>query len=803
MPGPVVHTIIAEQLPQAFEAADESQEGSDPAHPHLTAIAEDSLRAHRTALVYGAQGPDPLFLNPDDLLRVGVAEYWNTWSNLRGQLAVKMYELSKPLEKVREDIRDASEATLDEMENRSHVIDQLTNLQARFKQLSTLISHVLKGFVKKTILDNADVFGLYISPLQTCGKVKSWSAGNKWQKDHELWSWFDILHSRRTGEFATNLLDIATGKKDGEDGDKKERPLLKSYAIGYLSHVAGDVTGHPYVNLITGGPYRLNQSQRHTSQEKIMDVWAYDRYYAPNNDKGFSLAELDAFVDDRYYIGDEVVESGLHKNFQFTQGDIEPIQYTPDPDHTLGQGPNPPIRSALKLPDEIADNFAKAVTETFRDEETPDEEEPFGELTADEVATAYRLWYRNIHGSTNEFGPVPPSELPGDVDLTGPLQEELEEFAEEADDVTSAVDDLWDALTDMELGDTDTLAGVAACMASLGNGTFDSTDVECLEAAAESINGYLSGLATAVANLAKQVIDVWISIFEIVEAIAAIPLVALNFMLQQAYEGLWACYKDLLMVVAACGFGTMYSEDLQNTHLKNMWNPEEDDAAKRSAKGTIFMPEKDHYGFPRKGLKAGHTVDAKAVLDEDDQPDLPGLENDVHLLVPFSEVEEPRTIPGPEEYAVNTPEVFINDPDDLLGGDSTTGSDLYNYLPDPVENTGALGGRFIERADFQSPDPDENEEEDSTDRVFEESVLGDAVTLTVALFKHYKRDNPIPNFNLSGDRSVAYPTWANLHGCNREPRDRLQHWHDVRGEGVPWLIEPIEPVFVPDVEEHY
>ena len=75
------------------------------------------------------------------------------------------------------------------------------------------------------------------------------------------WYWFDMLHYRKTGEFAKNLVAIA------QSGTDRQR----AYAYGYLSHITTDLVGHAYVNQIVGGPYRLH-SQRHTVVENFMDT---------------------------------------------------------------------------------------------------------------------------------------------------------------------------------------------------------------------------------------------------------------------------------------------------------------------------------------------------------------------------------------------------------------------------------------------------------------------------------------------------------------------------------------------------
>src|SRR5215471_18823951 len=53
------------------------------------------------------------------------------------------------------------------------------------------------------------------------------------------------------------------------------RKRLKAYALGWMTHLATDVTGHPFVNEKSGGPYRTHW-QRHHLVENHMDALVYD-----------------------------------------------------------------------------------------------------------------------------------------------------------------------------------------------------------------------------------------------------------------------------------------------------------------------------------------------------------------------------------------------------------------------------------------------------------------------------------------------------------------------------------------------
>ncbi len=80
----------------------------------------------------------------------------------------------------------------------------------------------------------------------------------------EDWYWFDMLHYRKTGTYAQNMWNNAQTQEE------------KAYVLGYLTHIAADVTGHPYVNTAVGGPAR-SHNQRHHFVENMMDTWVYDK----------------------------------------------------------------------------------------------------------------------------------------------------------------------------------------------------------------------------------------------------------------------------------------------------------------------------------------------------------------------------------------------------------------------------------------------------------------------------------------------------------------------------------------------
>ena len=94
------------------------------------------------------------------------------------------------------------------------------------------------------------------------------------QKDlpRERWYWADYLHYIKSGRFVTQLITNARATGNAN---------LLAYAYGYLTHYVTDVVGHPYVNQVVQGPWRLYW-QRHHVVENYMDAYVWDRWHNSN-----------------------------------------------------------------------------------------------------------------------------------------------------------------------------------------------------------------------------------------------------------------------------------------------------------------------------------------------------------------------------------------------------------------------------------------------------------------------------------------------------------------------------------------
>jgi len=206
----------------------------------------------------GAIGPDLFFWAPDYEIMDTVIDVWKTykeWSEIYNDCIA-------PIVWVRDQVTDIGENIYDAMEDVLPT-SSIALITESLKQLRTTVemfeSSITSGIGAMTGYAFAEEFFTgFKPPLQD-------------NKPESSWLWFDMLHYRNTGDFAHNLL-----KNAGNGTDR-----VKSYAFGYLSHIATDLVGHPYVNQIVGGPFRLHP-QRHVTVENWMDTRLYHERYSEN-----------------------------------------------------------------------------------------------------------------------------------------------------------------------------------------------------------------------------------------------------------------------------------------------------------------------------------------------------------------------------------------------------------------------------------------------------------------------------------------------------------------------------------------
>lgn len=100
-----------------------------------------------------------------------------------------------------------------------------------------------------------------------------------------------MLHYRKTSRFGQVLWQIADtweSRADPSDPQAVENARLwserlRAYALGYMTRLATDVTGHPFTNEKSGGPFRTHW-QRHKVVENHMDARVYDIEHSTETD---------------------------------------------------------------------------------------------------------------------------------------------------------------------------------------------------------------------------------------------------------------------------------------------------------------------------------------------------------------------------------------------------------------------------------------------------------------------------------------------------------------------------------------
>lgn len=375
MPGPAIHHIIADRLQSRIRQNTGLGNTLSPAeYADLQLLLSD--KKNLPYLFLGCQGPDFLFFNLKDL------------NPSIGKLAEYYYDVYDFIEEFKRTLLAAvPQPVLDALAAFDEAVDNVIEdsaLLSEIKQTFDDLNRLLDGFLGtltemlKKFISEFNVYDIMSHPY----------------RDGEKWWWFDALHYRKTGKFATALLEATRDRTSP----------LHLYSLGYLTHVAADTVGHPYVNLFSGGPYR-SQSQRHKTGENYQDV--------------FNLLGV---------TGQDWNYSRLHAlyNFNYT-GVINDTK----PDRTTS------------LPDDLAELIARTINSIYQEDAIPGPD--YGaSVTAGDINDTYRTWYRWLTSAT-DTGTLPP---PVAYSLTKELREVWEKTIDNLDDagdlIESAVDSAGD-----------------------------------------------------------------------------------------------------------------------------------------------------------------------------------------------------------------------------------------------------------------------------------------------------------------------------------------------------------------------
>lgn len=333
MPGPIVHLIVQQRLRATLRRLDAEEHAErlnvDPCDPWAA---------------FGSMGPDFLFFS--------LREYGTPLDELTNFI-FGVYDAFEPLVVFYEQNIEPIEDKIDEAI--TTVDDALFG--GLFQQLGAtadLLAETALVAAGAVVTTGVDFFQFFSPKIQEGAQEKDWY-------------WFDWLHYRRTGEFASNMWGIAQGDPD-----------LERYVLGYVSHIATDVVGHPFVNTITGGPYRT-----HWHRHKLVENWidAYARNFTDYRDSRALIRCLDIQRDEKY-VANAISGSYYHKLVTFGRG---------------------------TMPDKLQELLVKAVDQTYG--ALPRSDRP-DFLSGADFDASYRLWLKWFTRSTSIGSGQPPAYVP-------------------------------------------------------------------------------------------------------------------------------------------------------------------------------------------------------------------------------------------------------------------------------------------------------------------------------------------------------------------------------------------------------
>jgi hypothetical protein len=380
MPGPALHHLIAQRLTTSIRRGTGlGRNLSRQEYEALQALLSNA--GNHPYLYLGCQGPDFFFFNTKDM------------NPTLGKFVEFYYQVYDFIEEFKQTLLKAvPQPVLDALEAFDEAIDEtiedsalLSELKQTFDDLNKLLEGFLANLMEalKKFVSEFNLFELISHPYRD-----GVSAPAK-----EKWWWFDAMHYRKTGKYAKALLDLsAPGSPE------------HLYAIGYLTHFAADTVGHPYVNIVSGGPYR-SHAQRHKTGENYQDVLNFLNVTS----RDFNRSKLHALY-----------------NFNFT-GLVD--EDNPDP--------------FTNMPDKLSKLIADALNKVYQ-EDTDPEVEYGSPITTTDINNTYRLWYRWFKSAT-DTGTLP---APVPYSLTAELREVWEKTMDNLDEAGDFIENAVDEASD-------------------------------------------------------------------------------------------------------------------------------------------------------------------------------------------------------------------------------------------------------------------------------------------------------------------------------------------------------------------
>ncbi len=352
MPGPASHMFVADRVSELFSIF------SDAEVYNLTS------GANKKYYKMGSSGPDLFFFAPDYDVILYPSIVLPYVRDVVQPIRNIYKEVIEPVLDVINDFEESAEAVLDEV-----TCNSVSTVTERVDAINESLAGIRDSLIAHIFSESFNMFDMMRPPHQKDGE------------DIDTGYWFDILHSRRTGKFLQKMWDNANTDEQ------------KAYVLGYATHVAADVSGHPYINQAVGGAAR-GYNARHHFVENIIDVWFYDQAITP------SINITSARLHRELPYGEELDDEGVF--FAVLEGATE-------------------MKDDLKS---IFTMVSQSMDDTFPPDQRPSRL-PNGVTSAKDINLAYWLLLASYKVSTDSFIPRPEEPLESTLD---DIVEAVQEF---------------------------------------------------------------------------------------------------------------------------------------------------------------------------------------------------------------------------------------------------------------------------------------------------------------------------------------------------------------------------------------
>lgn len=380
MPGPYIHISsmrhAATQLAQnGYQAAGSTWINPAWTGPDLNTIGQ-IMQSHPNFAALGAIGPDLFFFLPD-------------FRNAKvGCTSINISSILITVLDLLEELYSLIDPFITKWEQYLGPITE--NIAEEMSQLTGGLSETVGTITGE--LTNILITGLETYVVGLNDWWEYFSLGLDKGFDDQSFLWSDMLHYRASGRFAQNLWKNANAS--GSDP-------VRAYALGYITHIATDVTGHPFVNSIVGGPFRLHWQRHHLVENHMDALWYLNDSFSPKNGDNYP----------------QFTESALYYD----------IAFNPD-GSSIPRPPYPPggtlrdcwqrsrdLDQDSSLPDPLPDILRQTMFDTWYTDSLTPPDHPLildptdGRPQADQIRQAYDLFYRYLKYATLDgFSHEPP-----------------------------------------------------------------------------------------------------------------------------------------------------------------------------------------------------------------------------------------------------------------------------------------------------------------------------------------------------------------------------------------------------------